>query len=332
MSDPLPSAVQEPFDLIAVGRISVDLYAREPNASFAEEQTFIKSIGGSPTNVAVAAARLGLRTALATGVGDDELGDYARHRLAGFGVHDGFVRRVAGVPTPLVLASRNPPQEPAILFFRDPAAPDTSLTAGAIPATQVTSCRLLWTSGSALAVGSTAQAMREWMAARQRHGVALDLDYRPALWSSASAARASAREAIALSSIVIGNRDECRMALGTDAPDAAADAMLEQGVQLAVVKMGAEGSLVATVSERARVPTISVEVVCGLGAGDAFGGALSYAILHGMALADALVLANAAGALVASRPTCADDMPSLVQVRDFARMHGRVLGGLPDGE
>lgn len=325
-------ARQAPFDLIAVGRISVDLYAREPHASFADEQTFIKSIGGSPTNVAVAAARLGLRAALATGVGDDELGAYALRRLAAFGVHEAFVECVGGVPTPLVLASRNPPHEPAILFFRDPAAPDTSLTIGSLPADHVESCRLLWTSGSALAIGSTAEAMRAWMAARQRRGVALDLDYRPALWTSVHDAQERAREAIALSSIVIGNRGECLMALGMDDPDAAADALLERGVQLAVVKMGADGSLAATATERVRVPTISVEVVCGLGAGDAFGGALSYAILHGMGLADALALANAAGALVASRPTCADDMPSLAELQAFARLHGGESEGAQGAE
>lgn len=305
------------FDLIAVGRISVDLYAQQPHASFADDQTFIKSIGGSPTNVAVAAARLGLQSALASGVGNDELGTFAVSRLAGFGVHPDFVKRVPSVPTPLVLASRNPPEEPAILFFRDPQAPDTSLQVPDVPRDQITSCGLLWASGSALAVGSTAQTMLTWMSWRNRRAVALDLDYRPTLWPSQAMAREQAERAIAESSIVIGNRTECRMALGVDDPDAAADALLEQGVQVAVVKLGAEGSLLATADSRVRLASRPVEVVCGLGAGDAFGGALVHAILRGMDHEQSLRQANAAGALVAARPTCADDMPTLDELQTF---------------
>jgi len=305
------------FDLIAIGRISVDLYAQQADASFADQQTFIKSIGGSPTNVAVAAARLGLRSGLATAVGDDELGQYALGKLVELGVRTDFVQRASGVPTPLVLASRKPPEEPPILFFRDPRAPDTRLRESDVPDFQIRDCGLLWTSGSALAVGSTAEAMRAWMSVRARRAVALDLDYRPALWSSMRDAREHARQAIALASVVIGNRAECQMALGVEDPDAAADALLEQGVEVAIVKMGPHGSMLATAQARVSVPTVPVEVVCGLGAGDAFGGALAYAILHGMDPTSCLQLANGAGALVASRPTCADDMPSLDELRSF---------------
>jgi len=323
-----PSAA---FDLIAVGRISVDLYAQQAHASFAQDQTFVKSIGGSPTNVAVAAARLGLRSALASGVGQDELGAYALTRLAWFGVHADFVRRVAGVPTPLVLASRNPPEEPAILFFRDPHAPDTRLQALDLARDQVQAAGLLWVSGSALAVDPTAEAMRTWMAWRGRVGVALDLDYRPTLWDSVEQARAHAQQAIGLSSIVIGNRAECQMALGIDDPDGAADALLGLGVQVAVIKLGAQGSVMATAQARVRLPSMPVEVVCGLGAGDAFGGALAHAILHGMDMPSCLRQANAAGALVAGRPTCADDMPTLAELEEFmADWDPRPGGGSDD--
>lgn len=316
------------LDLIAVGRISVDLYAQQAHASFADEQTFVKSIGGSPTNVAVAAARLGLRSALVSGVGQDELGAYALSRLAGFGVRVDFVKQVPAVPTPLVLASRNPPEEPAILFFRDPQAPDTRLQVSDLPRDQVESAGLLWTSGSALAVGSTADSMRTWMSWRGRRGVALDLDYRPTLWAGADQAREHALAAIGLSSMVIGNRAECRMALGIDDPDAAADALLALGVEIAVVKLGAQGSIMATPGGRVRLESMSVQVVCGLGAGDAFGGALAHAILRGMDPHASLRQANAAGALVAARPTCADDMPSLAELQDvMADWHPDQIGG-----
>lgn len=312
------------LDLLAVGRISVDLYACEPHASFAQQQSFIKSIGGSPTNVAVAAARLGLRTALVTGVGADELGDYACARLSEFEVDATFVKRVDGCRTPLVLASRNPPEEPAILFFRDAHPPDTLLELKDLPAACVRSSALLWASGAALAAGPTADSLMAWMSTRDRQGVVLDLDYRPALWASIEDARAGALLAIDASSVVVGNRTECRMAVGTDDPDQAADALLGRGVTMAVIKMGAQGSLVATTDTRVRVAAPEVDVVSGLGAGDAFGGALAYALVHEWPIAEAAAWANAAGALVASRPTCADDMPTFPELRAFQARHATV--------
>lgn len=306
-----------PFDVIAVGRISVDLYALESNASFAEQQTFTKSIGGSPTNVAVAAARLGLRSALVTGVGRDGLGEYALARLDGFGVDTSFVRVMDSGRTPLVLASLDPPEEPAICFYRDGDAPDTRLAADAVPSSDVADCGVLWTSGCALAQQPTADSMLTWMRLRERRHVVLDLDYRQALWPSPEAAREAATTAIELSSVVVGNRSECEMAVGTREPDLAADLLLAAGVDLAVIKMGADGVLFATPTERCRVRPTPVTVVCGLGSGDAFGGALAYGLQRGLSIERMGQLANASGAIVASRPMCSDAMPTLAEVEAF---------------
>ena len=139
----------------------------------------------------------------------------------------------------------------------------------------------------------------------------LDLDYRPSLWSGVEDARAMAQRAIARATVVVGNSEECEVALGVSDPDAAADALLEAGVRLAIIKLGAGGALLATRSERVRVPPTPIEVVCGLGAGDAFGGALCHGLLEGLSLEDIGALANAAGAHVATKLTCADAMPSL---------------------
>ncbi|MGA8980437.1 MAG: PfkB family carbohydrate kinase, partial [Pedococcus sp.] len=110
----------EPLDLLALGRVSVDLYAQEPHASFLDPQTFVKSIGGSPTNVAVAGARLGLRTAVVTAVGDDPMGDYVVAKLAALGVQTSYVARQAGGRTPVVLVALEVPAEPTITFLRAP--------------------------------------------------------------------------------------------------------------------------------------------------------------------------------------------------------------------
>ena len=138
-----------------------------------------------------------------------------------------------------------------------------------------------------------------------------DLDHRPMFWAAGDDAGRWARAALAHATVAVGNREEVAVAVGTTDPDAAAEALLELGVQLAVVKRGPEGTLARTRDERIEVPPVPVEVVCGLGAGDAFGGALVHGLLNGWPLERTIRLANAAGAHVAARLACADAMPVL---------------------
>lgn len=306
------------LDLLALGRISVDLYAQEAGASFLEPQTFVKSIGGSPSNVAVAAARLGLRSAVVTAVGADPLGEYTLARLAALGVDTRHVAVRAGGRTPVVLVALEDPAEPTITFLREPDAPDTTIEVDAVDADTVASARVLWTSGATLAVGPTARTAMRWLEQRgRRPHTVLDLDLRPSLWSDPAQAAAAATRAIELSSVVVGNRTECAMALGAAEPVAAADALLARGVSLAVVKMGADGVLLATADERVVIDPVPVTPRCGSGAGDAFGGALAAGLVRGWSLARTGRLANAAGALVTSRLTCADAMPTLAELEAF---------------
>ena len=307
------------LDLLAIGRISVDLYAQEPGASFLEPQTFVKSVGGSPTNVAVAAARLGLSAAVVTAVGDDPLGDYTISRLTDLGVQTRYVAVQQGGRTPVVLVALEDPAEPTITFLRAPDAPDTLIGPDAVDAGTVATCGVLWMSGSTLAVAPTAQTAMLWLEHRERrpHTV-LDLDLRPSLWADPAEATTAAARALDLSSVVIGNRSECAMAVGTPEPHAAADALLARGVSTVVVKMGAEGVLLATAEERLVVEPIPVTVRCGSGAGDAFGGVLAAGLTQGWSLSRTGRLANAAGALGATRLTCADAMPTLAEIEAFA--------------
>ena len=307
-----------PLDLLALGRISVDLFAQEAHASFLDPQTFVKSIGGSPTNVAVAAARLGLDSAVVTAVGEDPLGDYAVARLAEFGVDTRYVTRRERGRTPVAVVALENPAEPTLVLLRGADAPDTTVEPDAVDHQTLDVCRVLWMSGSALAVGATAQTAMTWLEwrARRSHTV-LDLDLRPTLWADPSDATAAASRAIALSSVVVGNRGECEMALGTADPQHAADELLTRGVSIAVVKMGADGVLFASSDERVVTPPIRVEVRCGSGAGDAFGGALAAGLVHRWSLARIGRFANAAGALVTSRLTCADAMPTLAELEAF---------------
>ncbi len=310
-----PRVLAEDVDVLTVGRISVDLYAREAGVGFEEQQTFSKSVGGSPTNVAIAAARLGLSAAVATKVGGDGFGVYVRSALERWGVDTRYVGVQADGLTPLALAALDPPESPRVAFYRGPAAPDTTLVAADVPEQVIAELPLLWMSFSALSTGSTADAGWTWLAQRARRAhTVLDLDYRPALWRDAEVARAAAQRAISHATVTVGNREECAIALGTDDPDAAADRLLDLGVWLAIVKCGGDGVLLATGEDRVRLAPLPITVVCGLGAGDAFGGALCVGLLSDWDLPRIGRLANAAGAIVSTRLTCADAMPTMSEL------------------
>lgn len=306
-------------EVITVGRIGVDLYGQEIGASFADPQTFRKSVGGSPTNVAVATAQHGHSAAVVTKVGADDLGDYVIARLRDWGVDTRYVGRDPNAPTPVVLAALAPPEEPQVVFYRGAAAPDTTIAADEVPESDITGCRVFWMSQGALAQGATAQSSFSWLETRGRDGrgdTVLDLDYRPSMWPDKATARAAAQRAIANSSVVVGNRSECEMALGMDDPDAIADRLLADGVRMAVVKLGGGGVLLADARHRMRVDPLNIDVLCGLGAGDAFGGALVHGLLSDWDLERIGRFANAAGAYVATQLTCADAMPTTAIVEE----------------
>ena len=308
-------------EVVTIGRISVDLYAQQEGASFTDPQTFAKSVGGSPTNVAVAAARLGHHAAVVTNVGAEQLGDYVRTQLATWGVDTAYVGTGAG-QTPVVLAALDPPEDPQIIFFRGTAAPDTQVTTSDVPIGVIVECPVLWIAFGALAQGTTADACQDWLDVRDRRDdVVLDLDYRPSMWPDRDAAHEVALAAVRRSTVVLGNRVECEVATGETDPDRAADALLAEGVRLAIVKRGGSGVLLATADDRWTIPPLPISVLCGLGAGDAFGGALVHGLLSGWTVPEMGMFANAAGAYVATKLTCADAMPTIVQVE--AMMEGR---------
>lgn len=318
-------ASSETPEVITVGRVSVDLYAQEVNAAFADPQTFRKSVGGSPTNVAVAAAQHGRRAAVVTKVGTDELGDYVIARLAEWGVDTRYIGRDPAALTPVVLAALAPPEEPQIIFYRGSAAPDTTILATDVPEEAIRACDIFWMSVGALAQGSTADASFAWLESRGRpeNGeTILDLDYRPSMWPDIETARAAAQRAIANSTVVVGNRSECDMALGIDDPEAIVDRLLADGVRIAIVKLGGGGVLLADAHQRVHVEPLDIDVLCGLGAGDAFGGALVHGLLSGWDLERIGGFANGAGAYVATQLTCADAMPTTAVVEEVVAKGG----------
>ena len=296
-------------DLITMGRVGVDLYPEQVGVPLADVRSFAKSLGGSATNVAVAAARLGVRSAVITKVGDDPFGPYVRGALRGFGVDDRWVGTHPALRTPVVFCEIFPPDDFPLLFYREPQAPDMTLAPDELDLPAIRSARVFWTTGTGLSAEPSRAATLAALAARDGGITIHDLDHRPIFWAGDDPGE-WARRALAHATVAVGNRDEVAMAVGTDEPDAAAEALLGLGVGLAIVKRGPDGVLARTREERVEVPPVPVDVVCGLGAGDAFGGALVHGLLAGLPLEDVVRRANAAGAYVAARLACADAMPT----------------------
>jgi 5-dehydro-2-deoxygluconokinase len=297
-------------DIVTIGRVSVDLYAREAGIGFEGAQTFEKSVGGSPTNVAVAAARLGRRAAVITKVGADPFGAYVRAKLESFGVDTRFVGTHDNLRTPLAFAAMDPAEDPPILFYREPNAPDMTVDIADVDLDAVVEAPIFWVSASALSKDPIASAVSAMLSARRRRShTILDLDYRPTFWTSRAAAEAGTGAAIGSCTVAIGNRAECEVAVGTADPVEAARRLLDRGVHLAIVKQGGDGVLVATSDGSTTIPPHPVTVVCGLGAGDAFGGAVCHGLLAGWDPVRLVTFANVSGAIVASRRLCSDAMP-----------------------
>lgn len=310
-------------DVLTIGRVSVDLYAEQLGMSVTDVTSFRKSIGGTSTNVAVAAARLGHHAATVTKVGDDEFGRYVRHALEHtFGVDTRWVGTDPELPTPLAFAELDPPTDPSIIFYRRPAAPDQNLLLDDIDLDVVRQVPVLWIPASRVAWEPSRSTTGEILRARgRRQHTVLDLDWRPMFWPDGMAS-ATPHIAPLLDhvTIAIGNRDECEVAVGTRDPDDAADRLLDRGLEAAVVKLGGDGVMVATSDGvRERIAPFPVDVVCGLGAGDAFGGAFVHGLLSGWDLVRTVRYGNAAGAIVAARLMCADDMPTVDEIEEFLR-------------
>jgi 5-dehydro-2-deoxygluconokinase len=303
--------------LLTIGRISVDLYAEQLGVPIRRVSTFRKSIGGTATNVAVAAARLGHRAAVLTKVGDDPFGDYVRWALATtFGVDTRFVGTDPVLRTPLAFAELDPPDDPRIVFYREPKAPDLNLELGDVDSDVVRVVPILWVSMGALSAEPSRSTVQRLLVLRgRREHTVLDLDWRPQMWDAPASATREVGVALASATVAVGNRAECEIAVGTGDAELAAERLLARGLQAVIVKLGADGVLVATAEGgRERVPPYPVDVVCGLGAGDAFGGALCHGLLAGWELVDSVRYGNAAGALVAGRLMCADDMPTAEEI------------------
>ena len=303
------------FEVLTMGRTGVDLYPQQAGVHLEDVQTFAKYLGGSATNVAVAAARYQRRTAIITRTGDDPFGRFVHAALRGYGVDDRYVTPVPWLPTPVTFCEIFPPDDFPLYFYRWPKAPDLEINPDELDLDAVRAAGVFWVTGTGLCTEPSRTATLAALEARGNRGITvLDLDYRPMFWPSREQARHWVQQALPYVSVAVGNVDECETAVGEREPLAAAQKLHEFGVDLAIVKQGPKGVLAHRGDQTAEVAPQPVTVVNGLGAGDAFGGALCHGLLAGWDIEQVMRFANAAGAIVAGRLACSDAMPTAAEV------------------
>jgi 5-dehydro-2-deoxygluconokinase len=329
------------YDLLAMGRSSIDLYANEVGAPFTEIKSFAAYVGGSPTNISVCARRLGLRTALLNAVGDDLVGDFVTNFLNREGVETRFGVRKPGRRTSAFLLGIEPPDRFPIVPYRDNCA-DLELEMDDVIAAPVAESRALLLTGTGLSRQPSRDATL--FAAARAHScgtkVVLDLDFRPELWPDVRAYGVAFRSIIPLVNVVIGTTQEVRSAIlsgragvGADIhvtdgktggpPADVIEAALSSGPEALIIKRGADSTFVyARGGEVSEVPTFEVEVLNVLGAGDAFAAGFLYGYLKGWDLYRSARMGNACGAIVVTRHGCANFMPYEEEALAFIEERG----------
>jgi 5-dehydro-2-deoxygluconokinase len=319
--------------VLAMGRSSIDLYAHDIGRPITEVRSFDAYVGGCPTNVAVGTRRLGLRSALLTAVGDDQVGDFVIAFLDREGIETRFIPRKAGTRTSAVILTIQPPDRFPLTFYRDNCA-DRALDVGDVLRAPVASSHILFLSGTGLSHQPSRDATFAAAARAREAGatVIVDIDYRPDQWDAVSAFSRQIQALLASASLAVGTEEEVAAASGESDVRAGAATLLATGatgggdadtIGALVIKRGARG---ATIWRRgvppADVAPFAVDVLNVLGAGDAFASGFLYGYLQGWPLERAARLGNACGAIIVTRHGCANFMPTLDEVTAFLAERG----------
>ena len=304
------------YDVVTMGRVGVDVYPLQVGVGLEDVETFGKFLGGSATNVAVAAARHGRRTAVVTRVGADPFGRFVRRALREFEVDDAFLAEVEGLPTPVTFCEMFPPDDFPIYFYRWPKAPDLMIAPDELDLEAIAGAGVFWATLTGLSAEPSRSAHHAaWQARSRKPHTILDLDYRPQFWESRARGRprgpagAAARDG--------RGRQPGRVLHGgrRARPAPGGRGAAEPGSGVGGGEARPRGVLARTPKDTLELPAPQVKVLNGLGAGDAFGGALCHGLLEGWPLERTLRFANAAGALVAGRIECSTAMPEAGEVQ-----------------
>jgi 5-dehydro-2-deoxygluconokinase len=324
------------LDLITIGRSSVDLYGAQVGGRLEDMRTFDKYIGGSPTNIACGTARLGLKSGLITGVGDEHMGRFIREQLQREGVDTRGVKTDPARLTALVLLGIRDEDTFPLIFYRENCA-DMGLTVDDIDPDYIRSARAVVATGTHLSNPKVEAATLKALEIARADGMqtALDIDYRPNLWGVAGHGDGESRfvesadvtaklqVTLHLFDLIVGTEEEFHIAGGTtDTINALRAVRAVSGATL-VCKRGAAGAVAFvgpipdSLDDGQSGPGFPIEVFNVLGAGDGFMSGLLKGWLDGADWPTALSYANACGALAVSRHGCTPAYPSWAELRFF---------------
>jgi 5-dehydro-2-deoxygluconokinase len=312
------------YDVLAIGRSSIDLYAHEIGKPITEVKSFDAYVGGCPTNVSVGTCRLGLKSALLTAVGDDQVGDFVTAFLEREGVETRFIPRKPGRRTSAVILTIQPPDRFPLTFYRDNCA-DRALTGADVARAPVTDSRVVFVTGTGLSHEPSRAATFAAAIAASAAGVpvVVDIDYRADQWSDATAFATEMQRLLRLATLAVGTEEELAAASATTESAAGAAIVLQSGIEALVLKRGARGSTVFRSGQApVDVAPFPIEVLNVLGAGDAFASGFLYGFLQGWPLERAARMGNACGAIVVTRHGCANFMPTRDEVAAFVAERG----------
>jgi len=334
--------MEKEFDVITYGRSSIDLYSANIGAPFVDIEAFNAYVGGSPLNIAVATRRLGLKSALLTGVGQDQVGDFLLHFLEKEGVETKFIARKPGARTSAVVLGIEPPDNFPLVYYRDNCA-DSKVNIDDVINANIGACRIFEVSATALNIEPSRSAgfFAAEEALKNQVPVLIDIDFRADQWHDPRAFGVTTRAFLKNCTIALGTEEEILAAMLKDpqqikiknqqisAPeirgdiDASIRAVMALGLEALIVKRGAKGSSVFLKNGQViDVPGFPVEVVNVLGAGDAFAGGFIYGYLNGWDWYKCCRMGNACGAILVTKPGCSNFNPTLSEVMAFIDSKG----------
>lgn len=302
------------MNVTILGRIGYDLYSEEPHVKLPEVRRFSRYLGGSSANMAVGLARLGAQVGMVSCLGDESLSEFLVQFLQKEGVETSHVQRAPGYLPSLCLTEVSPPDRFPQVFYRHDAV-DTMLRITPEDLDYIASARMFITNGTSLCASPSRESTYAALERARRMGcrVVFDVDYRAMSWPSAAEAGQAVRLALPYIDVLIGNQPELRLVAGEEDLERATGVLRKQ-VPMVVSKLGDAGTRVWENGSQVFLPPYSVDVVSTIGAGDGFASGFLYGLLAGKPVVECLHYGNAAAAIVVSRLSCSEAMPTLEEV------------------
>jgi 5-dehydro-2-deoxygluconokinase len=308
------------MDIVILGRIGYDLYSEEPHVPLPQVRRFSRYLGGSSANMAVGLARLGAKVGIIGCLGNDSLSEFLAGFLKAERVDTSRVQTAPGYLPSLCLTEVSPPDRfPQVFYRRDPA--DTRLQVTDEDLRYIDASRMFITNGTSLCASPSRESTYRALERARKSGcrVVLDVDYRAMSWPGPEEAGLAVRLALPFVDVLIGNELELTIVTGAGNLDEAVDRLRNASVPMLVSKLGDKGTRVWTGGESVFLAPYSVEVVSTIGAGDGFASGFLYALSKDLPAVECLHYGNAAAAIVVSRLSCSEAMPTLAEVEDIMR-------------